>query len=126
MNKTITALAAALMVCSAGAAMAKCDCADCYKKRGGGFMEGEPQISTVKQAMGMADDSMVTLQGKIEKRIKKDKYVFQDATGTMTVEIDKDIWNGQTVTPQDTVTIGGELDRDGQHTKLDVEYLTKK
>ena len=89
-------------------------------------MEGEPQISTVKQAMDMADDSMVTLQGKIEKRIKKDKYVFQDATGTMTVEIDKDIWNGQTVTPQDTVTIGGELDRDGQHTKLDVEYLTKK
>ena len=89
-------------------------------------MEGEPQISTVKAAMDMADDSMVTLQGKIEKRIKKDKYTFQDATGSMTVEIDKDIWNGQTVTPQDTVVISGELDRDGKHAKLDVEQLTKK
>ena len=89
-------------------------------------MEGEPQVSTVKEAMGMADDSMVTLQGKIEKRIKKDKYTFQDGTGTMTVEIDKDIWNGQTVTPQDTVLISGELDKDGDRTKLDVERLMKK
>ncbi len=126
MNKTMTILAAALMVCGTGAAMAKCDCNECYQKRGGGFMEGEPQISTVKAAMDMADDSMVTLQGKIEKRIKKDKYTFQDATGSMTVEIDKDIWNGQTVTPQDTVVISGELDRDGKHAKLDVEQLTKK
>lgn len=126
MNKTMTALAAALMIGMSGAAMAKCDCSDCYKKRGGGFMEGEPQVSTVKEAKGMADDSMVTLQGKIEKRIKKDKYTFQDGTGTMTVEIDKDIWNGQTVTPQDTVLISGELDKDGDRTKLDVERLMKK
>ena len=58
--------------------------------------------------------------------IKKDKYTFQDGTGTMTVEIDKDIWNGQTVTPQDTVLISGELDKDGDRTKLDVERLMKK
>ena len=40
--------------------------------------------------------------------------------------IDKDIWNGQTVTPQDTVLISGELDKDGDRTKLDVERLMKK
>lgn len=126
MNKTLSVLAAAIMLGMSGVAYANCDCSDCYKKNGGGFMEGQPRTITVQQALNMADDSMVTLQGKIEKRLKKDKYMFKDDSGSVVLEIDRDIWNGQTVTPQDTVVITGELDKDATHTKIDVDRLMKK
>lgn len=126
MNKTLAALATVLMLGVSGAAMAKDHCPDCDMRKGGGFMGGENQISTVKDAMGMPDDTMVSLQGKIQKRLKKDKYQFQDNTGSIVVEIDKDVWRGQTVTPNDTIMIDGEIDKDDDRTIVDVERLMVK
>jgi uncharacterized protein (TIGR00156 family) len=76
----------------------------------------------------MLDDSAVTLQGKIVQKIKKDKYLFQDQTGEIVAKIDDDVWNGQTVSPKDTVTISGEVDQDHKHpdkTKIEVDRLVK-
>ena len=73
----------------------------------------------------MKDDAMVSLKGNIEKQIKKDKYMFKDATGSMVVEIDKKVWNGQTVSPADTVILTGEIDKDFDKAKLEVDTLTK-
>lgn len=128
MNKKIIFLTAALMMAVSGVAFAKCDCEDCMKmnRNMGGFIQPQSEISTVKQAMEMPDDAMVTLKGNIEKRVKKDKYIFKDATGEMTVEIGKKVWAGQTVSPSDTVVITGEIDKDFEHRKLDVETLTKE
>lgn len=124
---TLTALTVALMLGISGAAVAKnCDCSDCNVNGRGGYMEGQGNISTVQAAMSMPDESMVSLEGKIIKRIKKDKYQFQDNTGTMTVEIDKDVWKGQTVSPNDVVMLHGELDKDDDRTILEVEKLMKK
>ncbi len=125
--KTLTALTVALMLGISGNAIAKkCDCSDCQTNGKGGYMQSEDSASTVQAALSMPDESMVGLQGKIIKRIKKDKYQFQDNTGTITVEIDGDIWNGQTVTPDDTVMLYGELDKDDDRTILEVEKLRKK
>ena len=129
MNKKILALTAALLIGVSGAAMAKCDCEGCMGKNmmrnAGGFVQGDMQISTVKEAMDMKDDSMVSLKGNIEKQIKKDKYMFKDSTGSMVVEIDKKVWNGQTVSPADTVILTGEIDKDFSKAKLEVDTLTK-
>ena len=129
MNKKLIALTTALTVAVSGVAFAKCDYEDCMKmmhRDMGGFVQPQSEISTVKQAMEMPDDAMVTLKGNIEKQIKKDKYIFKDATGEMTVEIGKKVWAGQNVSPSDTVVITGEIDKDFGHRKLDVDKLTKE
>lgn len=129
MNKQILSLAIALLISVSGAAMAKCNCSDCGGKdmmaKAGGFV-GEPvQISTVKEALSMKDDALVSLKGNIEKQIKKDKYMFKDSTGSMVVEIDKKVWRGQTVSAADTVVITGEIDKDFDKPKLEVDTLVK-
>lgn len=95
-------------------------------KTGGGFTEPCPELFTVQQVEKMRDDSQVTLKGNIIKRLGKEKYLFQDATGSIEVEIDDKIWRGQTISPKDTVTIYGEVDKDWNHTSIDVDSINKQ
>lgn len=81
--------------------------------------------ATVEHAKTLKDDANVTLKGNITQNLGGEKYVFQDATGTITVEIDNDKWNGQPVAPQDLVEIRGEVDKDWNSTEIDVEQITK-
>lgn len=129
MNKTILALALALAIGISGIAEAQHDCGCNEKHAHGGYMDSLESLgapSSVKQALTMPDESDVTLNGQIEKRIKKNKYTFTDNSGKITVKIDKDVWNGQIVTPKDTVTIRGELKKDDDKTMLKVDKLIKK
>lgn len=90
----------------------------------GGF-SGSSSVVTVKQAQGMQDDSWVTVRGTIEKRTGDEDYLFRDATGTMTVEVDHKRWEGQTVSPKDTVELTGELDKDNNVIEMDVKQVKK-
>jgi len=54
--------------------------------------------------------SYVTLDGHIVSRQRDDYFVFRDASGEVRVEIEPDVWRGQTVGPQDTVRLLGEVD----------------
>ena len=57
----------------------------------------------------------------------KEKYQFRDSTGAIIIEIDNDDWNGLTVTPADTVTIYGEVDKEIMHSpEIDVDRIEKK
>ena len=93
---------------------------------GGGFVGGNETISTVKQAKEMRDDVPVILQGKILQRMGGDKYLFEDATDSVTVEIDDEDWRGQTVTPNDTVKLYGEVDAGIFKTEIDVDSVSLK
>ena len=84
------------------------------------------KLTTVKQAKTMADDTYVTLRGKIVNHIKKDKYLFQDSTDSIVVEIDNDLWYGVTIAPTDTVEIIGEIDKDGPWGKVDIDVKNIK
>lgn len=84
------------------------------------------QTVTVKQAKTMRDDSYVTLRGKIVNHIKKDKFTFQDATDSVVVEIDDDLWYGTTIGPNDTVEIIGEVDNDGPWGKVEIDVKNMK
>lgn len=92
--------------------------------RGGFKGPGQDNDATVAQVKNMRDDTHVTLTGKIVQRLGKEKYLFQDGTGQITVEIDDEDFRGQTVTPQNTVRIYGEVDKEfGRGTEVDVKRL---
>lgn len=90
-----------------------------------GFSGKSSSVVTVQQAQGMKDDSWVTVRGNIEKRIGDEDYLFRDATGAMTVEVDHKRWEGQIVSPKDTVELTGELDKDDNAIEMDVKQVKK-
>lgn len=91
----------------------------------GGFVGPTGNKTTVKQAKTFSDDTWVTLTGKIEQRIGGEHYIFRDTTDSVNVDIDHKRWNGLTVTPQDTVEIQGEVDKDWNSVEIDVKQITK-
>lgn len=81
---------------------------------------------TVKQAMNLKDDSRVQLTGHIVKASGDEKYQFRDSTGTITVDIDDDLWHGKALSATTVVTLLGEVDVDDKPTKrveIDVEKV---
>lgn len=122
MKKTFFALLAALAVIASAQAQTAGGFAPA--QTGGGF--AGPGVggaaTTVAEALKLRDDAFVTLQGRIVSALGDEKYVFQDATGSVTVEIDDDEWRGITVTPETTIEITGELDKElFEAPKIDVK-----
>ncbi|MBR3582773.1 MAG: NirD/YgiW/YdeI family stress tolerance protein [Kiritimatiellae bacterium] len=121
MKKTMMALFAAVAVVATAQA-----------QTGGGFANPNPggfagpgpgnSALTVRDALKQRDDSWVVLQGRIVASLGDEKYTFQDATGSVMVEIDDDEWRGITVTPETNLEISGELDKEMFETpKIDVK-----
>lgn len=100
----------------AGSAMAQ------YVERGG-FKDPATIVNTVSELKHMQDDSYVVLEGRIEKRLGKEEYLFSDASGSIAVEIDDDEWRGVEVGPQDSVEIIGELDKGIFSDEIDVKQV---
>ncbi len=93
----------------------------------GGFDGPGIQQSTVKQVLELKDDTPVTVTGHIVRSLGDEKYEFTDGTATITVEIDNDDWHGMTVTPTDTVTLMGEVDKSLiDKAEIDVDRIEKK
>lgn len=104
MKKILAVVALAVTFIAAGNAVAQ--------KASGGFEGPSVNSTTVAEALKLSDDTPVVLVGKIEKSLGGEKYLFSDATGSITVEIDNDDWNGVTVKPENTVELRGEIDKD--------------
>ena len=90
-----------------------------------GFQDGGASKVSVLDALKMKDDGFVTVQGNIVKRISDDKYTFKDSTGSITVEIDNEKWNGIAVNPTDKLELTGEIEKKLNSTILDVDTVTK-
>lgn len=82
-------------------------------------------INTVKAALEAKDDSLVVLKGHIVQELGSELYLFRDNTGDIQIEIDNEDWMGQDVTPNDTVTIRGEVDAEWNSVKIDVDSIKK-
>ncbi len=67
-------------------------------------------ITTVKQAFTANDDTPVRLTGYIVKAMGDEKYQFRDDTGLITVDIDTDKLQGQSLSAKNKITIYGEVD----------------
>lgn len=70
------------------------------------------QISTVQQALTLKDDTPIKLKGYVVKAIGDEKYQFSDQTGSITVDIDDELWQGKPISAKTPVTIIGEIDID--------------
>ncbi len=92
----------------------------------GGFQGPGLEPSSVSEALKLNDDTPVVLVGQIEKSLGGEKYLFKDATGSVTVEIDNEDWRGVNVTPKDTIVIQGEVDKDFFKTEIDVDSVALK
>ena len=92
----------------------------------GGFAGPGPQTLTkAAQVQNALDDTPCTLEGNILERLSKNKYVFQDDSGKITVEIGQRIFGPNRVTPETRVRLTGEVDhkKQGRANEVDVRYL---
>ena len=93
---------------------------------GGGF-EGPSAAkneTTVAEALKMRDETYVSLTGKIVNSLGDEIYKFKDETGEVVVEIDDEDCRGVKVTPENTITINGEVDKEMfEPTKIDVDSI---
>ena len=92
----------------------------------GGYTGPTIASVSVAEALKLGDDAPVVLQGKIEKSLGGEKYLFTDNTGSVTIEIDDDDWRGLSVDQNDTVEIRGEVDKDFMNFEIDVDSIAKK
>jgi len=81
------------------------------------------QTITAKEALELADDSKVALQGTLVKQTAEEHYLFKDQSGEVMVEIEDEDFRQVTVTPQDNVRITGEIDKEWTETKIEVERI---
>ena len=118
MKKIFAVSALALVLGMSGAASAQMN---------GGFQGPGLQPMSVADALKLNDDTAVVLVGQIERSLGDEKYLFKDASGSVTVEIDNEDWRGLTVTPQDPVILNGEVDKAMfKDTKIDVDSIALK
>ena len=123
MNKFITASA---FVVSLGLSTSALANGFTGPQQAGGFQGPGLAPSSVAEALKLNDDTPVVLVGQIEKSLGDEKYLFKDASGSVTVEIDNEDWRGVTVTPKDTIVIQGEIDKDFFKTEIDVDSVALK
>lgn len=83
-------------------------------------------IKTVQQALSANDDAQVELRGNVVKSLGDEKYQFRDQTGSITVEIDHELWQAKPISANTPVTLIGEVDVDYKPTKrveIDVKSI---
>lgn len=88
---------------------------------------GAPDAPTTVQSIldSPQDDQTVTLQGTVLEKVGNEKYAFSDDTGQIRIEIDDDVFPPQRITPDMTVEIYGEVEKDFLRSpEVDVERLT--
>ena len=116
-NKLLSCVAAAAIVLASANAMA----GDHGKMKHDG---ANKPVSKVSEVQNMADDSMVYVQGYIIQNLGNDNYMLQDGSGQIMVEIDDDLMNNATITPQTVVWIAATVDQQtGQPVSLEAEEI---
>jgi uncharacterized protein (TIGR00156 family) len=116
-NKLLSCAAAAAIVLASANAMA----GDHGKMKHDG---ANKPVSNVSEVQNMADDSMVYVQGYIIQSLGNDNYMLQDGSGQIMVEIDDDLMNNATITPQTVVWIAATVDQQtGQPVSLEAEEI---
>jgi uncharacterized protein (TIGR00156 family) len=91
----------------------------------GGFNGPGAVTITVAEARNLRDNTPVILQGKIQRFLGDEKYLFADDTRSIVVEIDNRVWGGLSVDQNDTVEIDGEIDRDHRRNEIEVNSIRK-
>ncbi|SHN60469.1 NirD/YgiW/YdeI family stress tolerance protein [Desulfovibrio litoralis] len=81
------------------------------------------QTSTIAQALTLPDDTRVILEGTITSLNRHERYELRDATGTVVVDIDDDLWRGQRFVSGQKVRIFGEVDVKSNRIEIDASRV---
>lgn len=96
---------------------------------GAGFIGpgSHPAILRAADVLKASDDAPCILEGRILARIegRKNRYLFEDSSGQVIVEIKKKTFGNQTITPQSRVRLEGEVDVDDKYpNEMEVDSIT--
>ena len=81
----------------------------------------EAKTVTIAELANLNDDAKVYVEGKLTRELGDDKYELKDDSGaTVTVKIKPRLFDGITVSPNDTLIIYGDLDK-GDYGSMKVE-----
>jgi len=86
------------------------------------LQEAAKNVVTVSQVAKLADETGVTLTGQISKHLQSDHYEFKDSSGSISVEIDDDIWRQAGLKVGDHVRLVGEVDTH-RYKPTDIEVI---
>ncbi|PTV46877.1 NirD/YgiW/YdeI family stress tolerance protein [Acinetobacter pittii] len=103
MKKILLTALAGFALLGSSAVMAKPDAAL--------LKEATKNVVTVAKVKNLADESRVTLTGTIVKHIGGDHFELKDATGSIVIDIDDDLWKPLELKAGDKVRILGEVDK---------------
>ena len=80
-------------------------------------------VSKISDVKAMPDDTEVVIQGVIVQSLGDENYLVKDDSGTVNIEIDEDLVQGNTITPEAEVLITATVDQEGNVTSLDAEEI---
>jgi len=83
-------------------------------------------VTTVKHALTAKDNTLVKVHGQVVKSLGDEKYQFRDKTGSITIDVDDELWQGRPISPNTNVTLIGEVDIDYKPLKrveIDVDQV---
>jgi uncharacterized protein (TIGR00156 family) len=91
----------------------------------GGYKGPGAVATTVADAKNLRDNTPVILQGKIERFLGDEKYLFSDDSGSIVIEIDNRVWGNLSIDHNDVIEIDGEIDRDFRGNEVEVRTIRK-
>ena len=128
MNKILTLCLAALLAAPAlaadggfnpdGKAPSPEDQKDGYRA-----VTDNQQLTATHQLAQLSTGTWVTLQGNIIRQTGKKTWQLRDPSGTVQLQIDDSVWQGQEVKPDDLISVNGTLLRHGKSLLIDVKKL---
>ena len=76
-------------------------------------------VSKISDVKAMPDDTEVVIQGVIVQNLGDENYLVKDDSGTVNIEIDEDLVQGNTITPEAEVLITATVDQEDNVTSLE-------
>jgi len=84
-----------------------------------------PELTTVAEVLANGKEDMeVTLRGRLVKKVSDEKYLLDDGTGSIRVEIENEVFPAEKITDKTTVEINGEVEKAFLHSpEIDVDFI---
>jgi uncharacterized protein (TIGR00156 family) len=93
------------------------------QKEGYRAVTDNQQITAAKQLPRLSSGDTVTLQGNIIRQSGNKTWQLRDRSGTVQLQIDDDVWQGQEVKPDDLISVNGTVQHHGNRVLVKVEKL---
>jgi uncharacterized protein (TIGR00156 family) len=83
----------------------------------------DDKVISVSEARQLEDDAKVVLEGFITENLSDEMYLFSDASGEIDLEIEDKLWKDREMDPDQTVRVYGEIDREKDSIKVEVDKI---